>query len=69
MANIKEINLFGTVYPIVDEVAQTSASQAVTKANQAESTANQAMQAVQNAAVVSYDSGSEALVFSRGGGE
>lgn len=69
MANIKEINLFGTVYPIVDDVAQTSASQAVATANQAKSTAESAMQAVQNAAVVSYDSGSEALVFKRGGGE
>lgn len=67
MANIKEINLFGTVYPIVDDVAQTTASQAVATANQAKSTAESAMQAVQNAAVVSYDSGSEALVFSRGG--
>lgn len=60
MANIKEINLFGTVYPIVDEQAQESAAQAV-------ETANAAQEAVQNAATVSYDSGSEALVFTRGG--
>ena len=69
MAYIKEINLFGTVYPIVDEVAQTSASQAVATANQAKTAAESATQAVQNAAVVSYDSGQEALVFTRGGGE
>lgn len=69
MANIKEINLFGTVYPIVDDVAQAAASQAVATANQAKTTAESAQQAVQNAAVVSYDSGQEALVFSRGGGE
>lgn len=67
MANIKEINLFGTVYPIVDEIAQTSASQAVETANQAKTAADSAAQAVQNAAVVSYDSGQEALVFTKGG--
>ena len=53
MAYIKEINLFGTVYTIVDEVAQKSASQAVATANQATTAAESATQADQNAAGVS----------------
>lgn len=62
MASVKKITLFGTDYDVMDETARTTAKSA-------ESKANQAMTAVQDATSVSYDSETEALVFTKGGNE
>lgn len=60
MADVTQINLFGQTLNIRDPISQ----QAAAKATQ---TANEAKEAVANATKVSYDSGSQSLVFSEGG--
>lgn len=60
MADVTQVNLFGQILNIRDPISQ----QAAEKATQ---TANEAKTAVANATKVSYDSGSQSLVFSAGG--
>lgn len=62
MASVTTITLFGTNYDIMDETARNDASTAKSKAEQA-------ITAVQDATSVSYDSGTQALVFTKGGAE
>lgn len=60
MADVTQVNLFGQILNIRDPISQ----QAAEKATQ---TANEAKTAVANATKVSYDSGTQSLVFSAGG--
>ena len=60
MADVTQVNLFGQTLNIRDPISQ----QAAEKATQ---TANEAKTAVANATKVSYDSGTQSLVFSAGG--
>lgn len=60
MADVTRVNLFGQVLNIRDPISQQTAESAA-------QTANEAKQAVANATKVSYDSGTQALVFSAGG--
>lgn len=62
MASIKQITLFGTNYDVMDEGARSAAESA-------ESKASQALAAVQDATSVSYDAGTQSLVFTKGGTE
>lgn len=60
MADIKNINLFGTSYGLMDAGARATATDAVDKANQA-------IKALQNTTKVSYDEDTQSLVFEQGG--
>ena len=60
MPDVTQINLFGQALNIRDPISQRAA-------NEATQTANEAKQAVANATKVTYDSGTQALVFSAGG--
>lgn len=60
MADVTRINLFGQTLNIRDPISQQAAENA-------RQTANEAKEAVANATKVTYDSGSQALVFSAGG--
>lgn len=60
MADVTQINLFGQTLNIRDPISQAAATNAA-------KTANEAKEAVANATKVTYDAGSQALVFSAGG--
>lgn len=60
MADVTQINLFGQTLNIRDPISQDAAEKAT-------QTANEAKEAVANATKVTYDSRTQALVFSTGG--
>lgn len=49
MADVKQINLNGTIYSIMDDTARTNASNALSKATSAETKAGQAQTAAETA--------------------